>query len=227
MANSSPKKTAAQREQENRIVKKKTKKKKKSDLALWLPMLPLVVVILALLCYKGGKKLSEKLAKTEETDESTIADIVEEQTGEDVTKEKLQPSDPAPEPEPEPEPERAILSSGTLKSDTGTYINLSAPWRIVREDGALRLEMEVALISYSLDVGERPYGLVVTINGAEYYYNTPAIHYDGSAQTASNLASIDVSISSETPTVSLSWKFAGSYSGVELEYIEASATLGG
>lgn len=113
-----------------------------------------------------------------------------------------------------------------MESATGTLLNIRAPWRIVRENGSLSLRMEVTLLSYSLDVGDRPYGLVVTVDGTEYYYSTPAINYSGESQAASTLASVNVPVSSENPSVHISWNFAGSYSGTELPYIEASGTLG-
>ena len=125
---------------------------------------------------------------------------------------------PAPTPSPTPAPANA---SGTLRSDTGTSLNIVADWEL--RGGTLTVS--VSAESYSLQSVGAWHAGSVTVGGQTYYFDTQAISYDGPGQGLNPLGSVTIQNVSAGSAIEVAWHFRGTYGGVELETISASGTL--
>ncbi|MCQ2405661.1 MAG: hypothetical protein MJ067_00395 [Oscillospiraceae bacterium] len=134
---------------------------------------------------------------------------------------------PTPEPTPTPTPEPTKVASGTFGSDTGTRLNITADWYTYVENDNYYLHIDVKLKAYSIHVSSRYNGLCIKVNDVEHYYNTEAVDNDEKALFTAELGSGDYLIGSTGGAdVEVSWKFLGSYSGVEMETISAEKHVG-
>lgn len=145
---------------------------------------------------------------------------------------------PTPQETPAPPEETAepggpaapLDESGSLRSDTGTNLNLQADWRVTAVSAQnVRLTVVLWLESYSLSVGERQLN-TLRVNDETYTFQTDPVEVPsgGGDKTFTQLyewsetlpLGADGGFSAELEAV---WNFQGSYSGTELETV----TVGG
>lgn len=136
------------------------------------------------------------------------------------------PPTPAPTPVPTPPPTPAPTASGTIRSDTGTGLNMTAQWRIYSDaSGRLKLQVDVSAVSYSFYTDALYQAVVLTAGGSSYGANSAAVRYGGDALITSPIASFTVDAPPSGSAISVVWKYNGTYSGKPLDQIAASGTL--
>ena len=129
------------------------------------------------------------------------------------------PIDPAEE---TPAP---VSASGSFRSDTGTYLNISVSWTARSdESGNVKLTADVSAEHYSLYTGALASAVELTVNGQTYTASSGEISYNGSAVASTPLARFTVDVPRGDVALSAVWHYNGSYSGVELETITAAGT---
>lgn len=120
--------------------------------------------------------------------------------------------------------------SGSIRSETGTALNLIADWECVSVSARnVRLTVTLYLESYSLSVGER-YGNTLRIGEETVTFRTPALEVPSGELVKTELYSWSETYTLPedgqlTTTLSAAWAFAGSYSGVELPEISLSGQV--
>lgn len=119
-----------------------------------------------------------------------------------------------------------VDASGSFRSATGTGLNLVVDWgaRSIGGD-AVSLTVTFSAQSYSFYTSALYNSLELTVNGKTYTANSPAVSYDGSDLTTTPLATFTVEVPRGTATLDAVWHYKGSYSGVELTEITASAAI--
>ena len=143
------------------------------------------------------------------------------------------PSIIAPSPSPSFGPAEfygLIDASGSVRTDTGTRLNLVADWSCVSvNSGKAKLTITLSLESYSLFVGERPYN-TLTINGNTITFHTPSIESECNDTISTPIYTWTETLPlSEDGKLSLDiaaeWFFAGVYSGVELDSLRLETRI--
>ena len=154
-----------------------------------------------------------------------------------VTPQPYTPQAPQPTPTPLPTtvptsvPYRTNLSSGSFRSDTGTYLNITANWSAQSLDQSrIEVTVSVSAESYALQVDGWPKTLNLSLDGQYVSLDSPAIHYEGSSQITTALGThtftVDLpSNSSRTLALQVEWQYNGSYSGVQLPVIECGGNI--
>lgn len=139
------------------------------------------------------------------------------------TREPLESEEPEPDAEPELTP---IDASGSIRSSTGTGLNLVADWSATDgAEGKVTLRVAVSTESYSFFTSELYQSLELVVNGETYRANTPQIAYEGSDQILTPLADFELELPRGTADIRLTWHYKGSYSGVEIADISIGALL--
>ena len=120
-------------------------------------------------------------------------------------------------------------SSGSFYSTNEQKIKLFVEWNSVRSESgdSADLNVKVYIECYSLEVGARTDNKI-TVNGKSYSFETPKTDEHFSSPTKVLLADKTVSVDltdGNTVSLDVSWNFKGSYSGVEIDYIEASDVI--
>ncbi len=134
--------------------------------------------------------------------------------------------DPTPTEEPEP---ILVNTSGCIRSDTGTYLNLTCDWKVEKIEGTNNyiFTAVVVLESYSLYCTHRDNGRLVIGDLVDTNYYSPDISIDKEAGfqttyfTAQNCILNRDQIKSGVDLFA-SWSFYGTYSGEKLDVITAS-----
>lgn len=120
--------------------------------------------------------------------------------------------------------------SGSIRSDTGTALNLIADWEWVSVSARnVRLTVTLYLESYSLSVSER-YGNTLRIGDETVTFRTPELEVPSGDLVKTELYSWSETFTlpeggSLSTDISATWGFAGSYSGTELPEISLSGRI--
>lgn len=136
-------------------------------------------------------------------------------------------------PTPTELPEPVLLyKSGSISSDTGTYLNLVCNWSVekIEDTSNYIFTTVVVLESYSLYCTGRNNGHLVIGDEIDTNYYSPEINIDKEAgfQTTYFTAQTCVLDRDQIRSgidILASWAFYGSYSGVELDTITASGHI--
>lgn len=138
------------------------------------------------------------------------------------TREPLESETPTPEPTPEATPEPLPAdSSGSFRSNTGTGLNLVVDWKI----SSGKLQADVSVVSYSFFTSALYQSITLSVNGQNYSANSPAVSYDGKDLLTTPMTTFTVDAPAKGSSISVSWKYRGTYSGKELDTITASGTI--
>ena len=130
------------------------------------------------------------------------------------------PATPSPTPVP-PTPTPLPSASGSIRSNTGTGLNIVADWSL----NGSTLTVSVDAESYSLYSQRAWHGCSVTVGGQTYYIDTEPIEYDGAALATHPLGSVTISGVSRGAQLEVSWHFQGTYGGTALDSITASGAI--
>lgn len=216
--------------------------------ALYVVLLLILVLVIAVLCiriFTNPQTPAPKPTQEPTKDELTLPPVVTEPAAEITppavyetptqepvpeetempfeTREPIESEEPEESPEPELTP---IDASGSIRSSTGTGLNLVADWSATDgADGNVALRVAVSAESYSFFTSELYQSLELVVNGETYRENTPQIAYEGSDQVLTPLADFAVELPRGTADIRLTWHYKGSYSGVEITDISIAALL--
>ena len=206
-------------------------RKKGSSAGVVFALLMLIVIVIALVivlrscsAQNGGEGSSSTPPANTETvvnsPENTPAQPSGTPAGESAPPSPSAAPSETPEPTPSPTPAPAN-ASGTLRSNTGTSLNIVADWQL----NGTTLTVNVSAESYSLYSQGAWHAGEVTVGGQTYYFDTQAIEYDGPGQGTNPLGSVTINNVSLGAAISVSWHFRGTYGGTELETITAAGSL--
>lgn len=119
-----------------------------------------------------------------------------------------------------------ILVNTTLRSDTGTKLNLVADIAAYEDDGRVKVVIEISLEHYSLSVRSRTCSLV--IGDETVVFSADAISYSGSS-TKTVLYTYEGSFDNgQTLDIFVEYPYNGTYGGTEIDDIRVigQVTLG-
>lgn len=153
-----------------------------------------------------------------------------------VTPKPYVPVTPAPTPKPTPKPTPTpkpvvSLGSGTISSDTGTWINVDAKWSAESvNNNSARIKVVVNLRSYGLHSVAGSKTLSISVGGQSVALNVKALEIDSDTEVTTELGSASFTVSApagQTTTIPVEagWHFGGVYSGVELDVISAAGEI--
>lgn len=134
---------------------------------------------------------------------------------------------PTPPPAPTPTPPPASdLGSGSFASNSGVGLDLVVDWAAgAAGEGAANVTFSIKLNSYSLYTTSQIGSLVLTVGSDTYYFDTPAVSYDGNTLLTTPFATKAVKVPTGSVNVSAQWYYRGTYSGKYIESITASGTV--
>lgn len=133
--------------------------------------------------------------------------------------------------------ERAYRTSGTLRSTTGTYLDLFVDWVAESPDGVhVTLTLTASLHCYSIDVGARPDMGRITLGDKTGKFSTPAFRQERNEKTTFPVftrtyeltAGTDFPVQSDgvgSLPVRVVWQFNGTYGKTPLGDVIAEGTL--
>ena len=145
--------------------------------------------------------------------------------------------EPTPTPTPTPEPTVAampagtVIGSGSFESDTGVPLNLRASWTATVEDASnVRVDVQIDLISYSLQIMESYNAVNVAVGDSYKSANTPSVDYDGAEQISTTLAKTSHTLhlspgETQSFPVAVEYTFNGVYFKREIYTIECGGHI--
>ena len=206
-------------------------RKKSSPAGIVFALLMLVVIVIALVIVLRSCSMSDGGDESAPPATEAVTDVTEpggstapESPGAAPSETPAAPSPtltPTPTPTSTPTPTPAANASGTMRSDTGTALNIVADWTL----SGTTLSVNVSAESYSLRANGAWHGGWVTVGGQTYYFDTKDINYDGPGQGTNPLGSVTISGVNPGVSVEVAWHFQGTYGGTELETITASGVI--
>ena len=116
-----------------------------------------------------------------------------------------------------------MVATGLISSDSGTQLNIVAEWK-ARADKAF--QVDVSVLSYSLQVTGMSQAVELNINGAVYFSNSASINYSGTARTMTPLASFLVNnLPGGSYNITVTWHYNGAYNSLPIGDITASGVV--
>lgn len=117
-----------------------------------------------------------------------------------------------------------FLVKTTLKSDTGTKLNLVADVTAYEDNGRVKVIIEISLEHYSLTVRSKTGSLVV--GDETVVFSADAISYSGSSNTQTVLYTYEGSFDDgQTIDIFIDYPFNGKYGGVEIDDISITGQI--
>ena len=160
------------------------------------------------------QKPTETEPATETTREETT-ELTEETT--ETTEETTQETAP---------PAGEAGNSGRFTSDTGTGLELLVDWTTYTdENGTDMVRFDISIESYSIYVGSRINGLVITMDGRTKKLDSGEITYASGPKKTFLLGSCTMEMLSATAHAEVSWDFFGSYKDTPMDQITASGEV--
>lgn len=123
------------------------------------------------------------------------------------------------------------LGSGSFKSDTKTGLNIRADWSAKTVSGTqVQVDIVIYAEHYSLNTNAIPKSLNIVLDGQYISLDVPAIKYDGTGSSSSELGSrsfiIDLAPGdSRELKLAIEWAYNGRYGGVSLKNIECGGKI--
>ena len=123
--------------------------------------------------------------------------------------------------------EAGVLSSGTLRSNTGTQMDMLVEWSVSLGAGDTKvLHVNVCADAYALSSSQGSQNISLYLNGERHLASSSAIDYTGTARAQLPLASFEILNAPGGPNqLDVEWFFNGSYGGTELVTITASGVI--
>lgn len=161
---------------------------------------------------------TEKPTETEPATEATREETTEptEETTE-ATEETTQETTP---------PAGEAGNNGRFTSDTGTGLELLVDWTTYTdENGTDMVRFDISIESYSIYVGSRVNGIVITMGGQTKKLDSGEIIYTTGPKKTFLLGSCTMELPSATAQAEVSWDFFGSYKDTPMDQITASGEV--
>lgn len=175
----------------------------------------------------AAEPVEEKETESETTEKPTETEPAAETTGEKPTEQTEETTEAAEETSQETTPITGeVGNSGRFTSDTGTGLELLVDWTsYTDENGTDMVRLDVSIESYSIYVGSRVNGLVVTLGGETKKLNTGEIIYTTGPRKTFLLGSCTMELPSATAQAQVSWDFFGTYKDTPMDQITASGEV--
>lgn len=161
---------------------------------------------------------TEKSTETEPATEATreeTTELTEETT--EATEETTQETTP---------PAGEAGNSGRFTSNTGTGLELLVDWSTYTdESGTDMVRFDISIESYSIYVGSRVNGIVITLGGQTKKLDSGEIVYTTGPRKTFLLGSCTMELPSATAQAEVSWDFFGSYKDTPMDQITASGEV--
>ncbi len=126
---------------------------------------------------------------------------------------------------PTPEPTLVPAKTGSISSDTGTELDMQVDWQT--EDlggGTTRVTITGKAVSYSLDIGGT--SATVTLGDQSATCRVEQIRIAENKQTVTELFTTTLDMpTGSAQTLTVDWRYNGSYGGVSLPHITAEGTV--
>ena len=212
-------------------------------IALSVVLATLLGVLIYCICVD---KTGDEPEQRETLPVTTAAEPVEEKETEPVTTEKSAGTEPVTEATEEKPTELTeettqateetsqetmpitgeVGNSGRFTSDTGTGLELLVDWTTYTdENGTDMVRFDISIESYSIYVGSRINGLVITMDGRTKKLDSGEITYASGPKKTFLLGSCTMEMLSETAHAEVSWDFFGSYKDTPMDQITASGEV--
>ncbi len=160
------------------------------------------------------EKPTETEPATEAIQEETT-ELTEETT--EATEETTQETTP---------PAGEAGNSGRFTSNTGTGLELLVDWSTyTNENGTDMVRFDISIESYSIYVGSRVNGIVITMGGQTKKLDSGEITYASGPKKTFLLGSCTMELLSATAQAEVSWDFLGSYKDTPMDQITASGEI--
>ena len=216
---------------------------KKIIIALSVVLATLLGVLIYCIC---ADKTADEPEQRETLPVTTAAEPVEEKETEPVTTEKSAGTEPVTEATEEKPTELTeettqateetsqetmpitgeVGKSGRFTSDTGTGLELLVDWTTYTdENGTDMVRFDISIESYSIYVGSRINGLVITMDGRTKKLDSGEITYASGPKKTFLLGSCTMEMLSATAHAEVSWDFFGSYKDTPMDQITASGEV--
>ena len=216
---------------------------KKIIIALSVVLATLLGVLIYCIC---ADKTADEPEQRETLPVTTAAEPVEEKESEPVTTQKPTETEPATETTREETTELTeettqateetsqetmpitgeVGNSGRFTSDTGTGLELLVDWTTYTdENGTDMVRFDISIESYSIYVGSRINGLVITMDGRTKKLDSGEITYASGPKKTFLLGSCTMEMLSATAHAEVSWDFFGSYKDTPMDQITASGEV--
>ena len=192
----------------------------------------LLAILSLLLCSCGGDETSLPPAESNPVppQESVGGDSSEQESVPDTTSRPDQNGDISLPADTDYETAQ-VNASGHFLSDYGCGLDIEVIWTLeTTSPGKVMYTAEVYLISYSIKIGARYSDCYLSVNGEKVSFTTPSVEAEGGKERArTHIASVEkeleLSYDTHTYTVSVSFPFRGTYNGIALPKLEASAII--
>ncbi|MBR6208999.1 MAG: hypothetical protein IKQ69_08360 [Oscillospiraceae bacterium] len=134
---------------------------------------------------------------------------------------------PTATPVPTPTPYIEMESSGSFRTDTGTYLNLVVDYSVKREGEKATLTLYAYTESYSLFTEARHDDLRFVIDGVTTYATAGAITVEADeGLTKTLIGKVEADVAPESSVrVDVTWEFLGVIGGKSIDRLTASTTL--
>ena len=216
---------------------------KKIIIALSVVLATLLGVLIYCIC---ADKTADQPEQRETLPVTTAAESVDEKESEPVTTQKPTETEPATETTREEPtelteetteateettqettpPAGEAGNSGHFTSDTGTGLELLVDWTTYTdENGTDMVRFDISIESYSIYVGSRINGIVITMDGRTKKLDSGEITYASGPKKIFLLGSCTMDMLSATAHAEVSWDFFGSYKDTPMDQITASGEV--
>ena len=216
---------------------------KKIIIALSVVLATLLGVLIYCIC---ADKTADQPEQRETLPVTTAAESVEEKESEPVTTQKPTETEPATETTREETtelteettetteettqettpPAGEAGNSGRFSSNTGTGLELLVDWTTYTDENDTDMvRFDISIESYSIYVGSRVNGIVVTMGGQTKKLDSGEIIYTTGPKKTFLLGSCTMELPSATAQAEVSWDFFGSYKDTPMDQITASGEV--
>ena len=117
-------------------------------------------------------------------------------------------------------------TEGSFESNTGVALNLRVDWNLVTgSDGSRTLNLSATLLSCTLEAAAYADDLCFKVGNDTFYVTSKGVSVSSPSIVETELGSCSATVESVGVPVTVSWRFNGSYSGQQIEYVTATQTL--
>lgn len=117
-------------------------------------------------------------------------------------------------------------TEGSFESNTGVALNLRVDWNVADNgDGSRTLNLKATLLSCTLEAASYADDLCFKVGNDTFYVTSKGVSVNSPSMVETELGSCSATVDSVGVPVTVSWRFNGSYSGQQIEYVTATQTL--
>ena len=143
---------------------------------------------------------------------------------------------PTPVPTPTPAPAHAVIGSGTVESNSGTYLNITADWTATTvSDSQVEITVKVNAKSYQLDYTGFPNSVHIAVGDKYESCAANTVSYTENKLALNELATHTITVdlpagTSNSYTLQVTWDFNGVYGSptmgpVPIQSLECGGTI--